>query len=99
MDGWMDGYFIKHRVHKANGSINAKPAHPPPGICRAFFFLLLLAHGGVIAREGQPGGGALSKTTLTLKKSIWFHSNMSKYLHNCSQIRTRDDKKKNVHGT
>ena len=59
-----------------------------------------LPHGGTFAKR-QPGGGALSKTTQSfgLYGSIWFQSNMCKHLHNCFHLRTRDDRKRNVHGT
>ena len=47
-----------------NGLINSKRIHPPsPGHLLGSFSLRLLPHGGVFAKESQPGGGALSKTT------------------------------------
>ena len=81
------------------GSINHKLAHPPRQLLG--IFSLLRPHSGALG-EGQLGGGTLSKRKLGLSdnnSSIWFHSSMWKYLHNCFHLQTRNDRKKNVHCT
>ena len=47
------------------------PPTPSPCICRAFS--LLLSQGGAFAKEGQPGGGALS-VFRTLKVQVAYGS-------------------------
>ena len=85
------------------GPINFKRAHPPPPP-RAFVghvFTSPSSRWG-ICKEGQPGSEASSKTTRFSdfnKSSIWLHSNMCTFLHNCFHLRTRNGKKKNVQGS
>ena len=56
---------------------------------------------GHLPKKVSPGVGYCRKQLgiSEIKSSIWFHSNICKYLHNCFHLRTRDDRKKNVHGT
>ena len=70
---------IYHFDLKLNGSINSKRG----------IFSLLVPHGG--AFEVSPGMGHCQKQLglSEFKKSMWFHSNRCKYLHNCFHLRTK----------
>ena len=82
-------------------SIPSAPQPPPPP--RAFvrnFFTSPLPR-WICQRRSTRGGGIVKNNFILsdFKSSIWFHSSMCKYLHNCFKLQTRDQRKKNVHDT
>ena len=60
-------------------SIPSVPIPPPPPASRSFF------HFSFPTPRRSPGGGHCQKQLALsdFKSSVWFHSNMCKYLHNC----------------
>ena len=70
----------------------------PPGLCWAFFHFFSCTVGHLL-KIFSPGVGIVkNKSKSDFRSSIWFHSNMCKYLYNCLHLRIRDDRQRNVPG-